>query len=82
MVSLILGLGGELFEPLKQFGLNSQDIAYVKASLFLPSIVWSLYLGDRILCNQGVVARYRWIPLFPSVMGSLILALAWWPALF
>jgi hypothetical protein len=82
MVSLILGLGGELFEPLKQFGLNSQDIAYVKASFFLPSLVWSLYLGERILFNQGVSSTYRWIPLLPCVMGSSIIALAWWPALF
>jgi polyferredoxin len=82
MVSLILGLGGELFEPLKQIGLTSQGIAFVKASLFLPTIAWSIYLGERILCNQGVVTRYRWIPLLPGAMGSLILALAWWPALF
>ena len=82
MVSLVLGLGGELFEPVRHLGLDNHDIAYSKAAFFLPSIVWGLYLGERILFNQGVAATYRWIPLLPGVMGSLIIALAWWPALF
>jgi 4Fe-4S binding protein len=82
MVSLILGLGGELFEPLRTFGLDSQQVAFVKASLFVPAIAWSVYLGDRILSRQGLKKNVRWIPLLPGIAGSLMVAFAWWPALF
>jgi hypothetical protein len=82
MVSLILGLGAELFEPLKQLGLENHHIAYVKASLFIPAVLWSIYLGDRILHRQGISANVRWIPLIPGFLGSVLVALAWWPALF
>jgi len=82
MVSLILGLGGELFEPLKQLSLENHHIAYVKASLFIPAVLWSIYLGDRILHRQGISANVRWIPLIPGILGSVLVALAWWPALF
>jgi len=82
MVSLILGLGAELFAPLALLGLESESIAYVKASLFIPAIIWSIYLGDRILKRQGLKTSVRWIPLLPGVIGSVFVAFAWWPALF
>ncbi len=82
MVSLILGLGSELFEPLRLIGFESQHIAYVKASLFIPAILWSIYLGDQILLRQEVNKKLRWIPLLPGLFGSLFVAFSWWPALF
>ncbi len=82
MVSLILGLGAELFEPLRPLGLSSQDIGTLKAMLFTVSLLWSLFLGYKILGRQGVVAARRWLPLLPGFAGSCIVALAWWPALF
>ena len=82
MVSLILGLGAELFEPLKLIGFETQHISAVKASLFVPAILWSIYLGNRILSRQGLKPKVRWIPLLPGVIGSVLVALAWWPALF
>lgn len=82
MVSLILGLGAELFEPLRLLGLESQHLAAIKASLFVPAILWSIYLGDRILSRQGLKKNIRWLPLIPGIVGSVLVAFAWWPALF
>ncbi|MFQ5661090.1 MAG: 4Fe-4S binding protein [Gammaproteobacteria bacterium] len=82
MVSLVLGLGGGLFAPLQHLGFTLTEIAYVKASLFLPGLIWSLYLGAHILSRQGLLLRQSWLPLIPGFAGSLIIALAWWPALF
>jgi polyferredoxin len=82
MVSLIVGLGGELFEPLRHLGMDSQGIGLLKATLFVLSLLWSLFLGYRILGRQGVALQKRWIPLTPGIIGSAIVALAWWPALF
>jgi len=45
-------------------------------------VLWSIYLGDRILHRQGISANVRWIPLIPGILGSVLVALAWWPALF
>lgn len=82
MVSLILGLGGELFAPLTQLGLSQETVGYLKAGLFLVGLVWSLYLGARILINQGVALNSLWLPLLPGVLGSCAVGLAWWPAVF
>ncbi len=82
MVSLILGLGSELFEPLRQLGFSRDDIGILKASLFAVSLVWSLFLGYQILGRQGLAASRRWLPLVPGFIGSGVVALAWWPALF
>lgn len=82
MVSLIVGLGAELFEPLRHLGLNNDGIGMVKAALFIISLQWSLFLGYKILARQGVPAAQRWMPLLPGLLGSSIVALCWWPALF
>jgi len=82
MVSLVIGLGGELFEMLRYFGMGSEGIGYVKGVLFLASLVWSIHLGNRILARQGLNAIKRWIPLLPGLAGSLVVGLAWWPAIF
>lgn len=82
MVSLVVGLGAELFEPLRHLGLDGGDIGLIKAALFALSLLWSIFLGYKILGRQGVASSQRWIPLTPGLMGSCIVALAWWPALF
>jgi len=77
MVSLVVGLGGKLFEPL------GTDIGHaIKGSLFLLGLVWSIWLGDRILARQGITVKRRWLPLLPGLLGSLAVGLAWAPAIF
>lgn len=82
MVSLIIGLGGELFESLRYLGFGDQGIGLIKASIFAISLLWSLHLGAHILRRQGVKPSRRWVPLVPGLAGNIIVALAWWPALF
>lgn len=82
MVSLIIGLGGELFESLRYIGFESIQIGYIKGLLFMASLLWSIFLGDRILATQGLAVTQRWLPHIPGVAGSVMVGLAWWPAIF
>lgn len=82
LVSLVIGLGAELFEPLRLVGFDQLAIGLVKGGLFFISLLWSIFLGYRILGHQGVAAKQRWLPLIPGVFGSTVVAAAWWPALF
>ncbi|WJW75810.1 4Fe-4S binding protein [Thiohalobacter sp. IOR34] len=82
MVSLVIGLGGELFEALRLVDPGGLSIGYAKGVLFVLSLLWSIQLGNRILQRQGVAGPRRWLPLLPSTAGSLAVGLAWWPAIF
>jgi len=82
MISLIIGLGGELFEAMRWVGLGAAGIGYAKGLAFAAALAWSIFLGDRILRYQGVVPPRRWIPLAPGVAGSVLIGTAWWPAIF
>lgn len=82
MVSLLLGLGGELFENLAYLGLGATGIGIVKGLLFAGGCLWSLYLSQRLLARQGVAAMSRWLPMLPGVAGILAVGAAWYPALF
>jgi hypothetical protein len=82
MVSLLLGLGGDLFLGLRLLGLGASGIALVKLLLFFGGIVWSIGLGNRLLARQSVAARWRWLALVPGVLGSLAIGAAWYPAIF
>jgi len=82
MVSLVIGLGGEMFEILRFAGLDGTGIGYVKGGFFGVGLLWSVFLGYRILARQSVPASRRWLPLGPGVLGSLLVAALWWPAIF
>jgi polyferredoxin len=59
MVSLLLGLGGELFRNLEFAGLGPEGIGLVKFVLFLGGVLWSLRLGERLLARGGEHRRRR-----------------------
>lgn len=80
MVSLILGLASELFAGLSR--LEPGLAAVVKVSLLAGSLLWSLYLGNRILARQGLDGARRWPALVPGAAGTLAVAAAWWPVIF
>lgn len=82
MVSLLLGLGGELFTALGEIGLTPDAIRFLKLVLFAGGGVWSLHLGACLLANQGVPAGRRWLPLLAGAAGTLYLGAAWYPAVF
>ncbi len=82
MVSLLVGLGGKLFEPLAASPLGIGGVQATKGALFFLGLVWSVWLGERILARQGVRPVRRWLPLLPGLVGSLVVGLGWWPAIF
>jgi hypothetical protein len=82
MVSLLLGLGGDLFEALERLGMGAGGVEAVKGVLFLGALAWSLFLGWRLLADQGLTPTARWLPLLPGALGSLAVAAAWYPAIF
>lgn len=82
MMSLVIGLGGMLFDPIKNTPLGMPGVQALKGGLFLSGVIWSIWLADRILARQGVATARRWIPLLPSVAGSIAVGIAWWPAIF
>ncbi|TAM64218.1 MAG: 4Fe-4S binding protein [Rhodanobacter sp.] len=82
MVSLVVGLGSELFDALILAGSPTQAVAALKAVLFVLGMVWSLALGRRLLGAQGLSGTRRAAALLPLLAGVVILGLAWWPAIF
>ena len=82
MVSLIVGLGSMLFEPIGLTPLGTAGIQGGKVLMFLVGAAWSVWLGERILARQGVPAAKRWLPLLPGIVCSAVVGLAWWPAIF
>ena len=82
MVSLIIGLGGDVFDTLAFAGFDDIEIGWAKGLVFVVGICWSVFLGYRILATQGVGLYWCWLPLAPGVIGSFIVAAAWWPAIF
>ena len=82
MISLLLGLGGELFRNLEILGFGADGIAIVKAVLFIGAWLWSVRLGERLLARQQVPWQRRWLPLLAGGGGGLAICAAWYPAIF
>jgi hypothetical protein len=82
MVSLVIGLGGKLFDALALTGLPAPAVAGIKVGLFALSVIWSFALGRRLLGVQGLAGVRRWAALVPTVAGIGVIGLAWWPAIF
>ncbi|MGN8158001.1 4Fe-4S binding protein [Salinisphaera sp. SWV1] len=82
MLSLVIGLGGKLFDALALTGLPGSAIAGIKAALFALSVLWSLQLGFRLLGQQKLAGVRRMVALAPMLAGIALVGVAWSPALF
>ena len=82
LMSLIIGLGAELLNPLRNTAVGIEGVHVIRGGLFLIGVVWSIWLGDRILKRQGIDVSKRWLPLLPGIAGSLFVGFGWWPAIF
>ncbi|WP_053239680.1 4Fe-4S binding protein [Pleomorphomonas koreensis] len=82
LMSLIIGLGAELLNPLRDTAIGIEGVHVIRGGLFLIGVVWSIWLGDRILKRQGIDLSKRWLPLLPGIAGSLFVGFGWWPAIF
>ena len=76
MVSLLIGLGGQLFAPL------GAGAGAAKGALFMIGLIWSVWLDWRILAGEGTSLGRRALALLPGMVGSLAIGLGWWPAIF
>jgi hypothetical protein len=82
MVSLVVGLGGELFDAIQRAGMPLWAVAAVKVTLFSLGMAWSLTLGYRLIGAQGLAGARRPLALLPLLVGVTFVGLAWWPAIF
>ncbi len=76
MISLLMGLGGELFAL-----LPARDAVPLKAALLVLALGWGLLLGRRVLAGQGLAGWRAALTLLPGLAGAVLVAGAWWPAL-
>lgn len=82
MVSLLLGLGAKLFSVLTTLGVSHGFTQSLKALLFLTGAASSIWLGERLLARQQVAAKLRWVAAVPGALGTIAIAIAWYPAVF
>ncbi|MEZ5785154.1 MAG: Yip1 family protein [Xanthobacteraceae bacterium] len=82
LMSLVISLGAELFEPIKWTMFGAAGVSAVKAAFFLVGVIWSIWLGERILASQEVPLGRRWLPSLPGVIGIFLTGVVWWPAIF
>ncbi|SDG52284.1 4Fe-4S binding protein [Propionivibrio dicarboxylicus] len=82
MVSLVIGLGAMLFDPIRETALGTAGVQAVKGMLFVVGAAWSVWLSQKILARQGVPAHWRWLPVLPGLAGCTIIGACWWPAIF
>lgn len=82
LMSLIIGLGAELLHPLRYTALGEAGEGAIRGGLFLTGVVWSVWLGIKILERQNVSLNRRLVPLLPGIAGSLVVGIGWWPAIF
>ncbi|MDH3234414.1 MAG: 4Fe-4S binding protein, partial [Alphaproteobacteria bacterium] len=79
MVSLLLGLGGALFEPVAALA-GAHAAGLLKGAILIAGLVWSAHIGRRILARQGLAGGGAFAALVPGLLGSALVGLAWWPA--
>ena len=82
VISIIIGLGETLFSTLQSIGMSNFSLSVLKGGLLFGSILWSIHLGRKLLLKQNIQKKGLWIAMLPGVLGSLMIGLAWWPAIF
>ena len=75
MISLLLGLGVDLFKLLPQAAATP-----IKIAALAGAVVWGAALGWRILAGMGLRGPRAAAALLPCVAGGAIIIAAWWPA--
>jgi hypothetical protein len=75
MISLLLGLGIDLFKL-----LPTSLAGPVKTAALLLALVWGAALGRRILAGMGVHGARAAAAMLPGLAGGLVIIAAWWPA--
>ena len=74
LLSLILGLGAELFSLSHLVGLGDGTVKVIKLIILSVGVIWSLYLSYR-LTNRQLLAQ------IPNIVGIGIVTWAWYLAI-
>jgi|SRR5579884_750794 len=75
MISLLLGLGGNLFSLIPEPAAES-----IKIAALLGAVAWGAALGWRILGGMGLRGERKLLATAPGVVAGLVIVAAWWPA--
>ncbi len=75
MISLLLGLGVDLFKL-----LPDAEAQPIKIAALVGAVVWGAFLGRRILAGMGLRGAGAAASLLPCVAGGVAIIAAWWPA--
>jgi hypothetical protein len=75
MISLLLGLGVDLFKLLPDAAAQP-----IKIAALVGAVVWGAVLGRRILAAMGLRGLPAAAALLPCVAGGAVTIAAWWPA--
>ncbi len=71
LLSLVLGLGAELFSLSHQVGLEESAVKGLKLVILATGAIWSLYLSYRLTSRQL-------LPQIPNIIGVAIVVWAWY----
>ena len=71
LLSLILGLGAELFSLSHLVGLGDGTVKVIKLLILSVGVIWSLYLSYRLTNRQL-------LPQIPNTIGVALVAWAWY----
>ncbi len=82
MIALLIGLGGKIFTLIHKLGLSAENVSYLKVVLFIFAIFWGARIGYRIIKRMGLSNMQAIAPMFIGTLGSVAVALSWWPAVF
>ncbi len=81
LVSILLGLGGELFALFEILGFEASTISIIKVSLLILAVGWSVRIGVKILYQRHVRGRDAVLPLGVSALGSIFIGTLWCSAM-
>lgn len=76
LISLILGLGAELFSLFKIVGFSVAAIAGIKIVILALAVLWSLYLNYKLIEKQK-----GYLAMLPNLLGVSLVLMAWYPVI-
>jgi len=82
MLSIIISLGDKLFSELHLLGMHSTLLSIIKGTLLAFSMLWSLHLSRKLLLQQGIKGLGNFFSILPGSLGTFLVGIAWWPAIF
>lgn len=84
ILSIVIGLCGKFFQTMEHdFALPQLASIAIKASLFLASIAWTIYLLRKtVLRLQCRPVWQRYLAYFSLLAVIVLLVLLWYPAIF